>query len=126
MANRILYPEIPPTPQLEQYFRLIREYPRAFVYWKKEWGSWFFDIKGHMFAIANNGRLSFKGSPEDNELLREQFSFVTPGFHLNKKHWNSIDLTKSNLTDQQIDQILKRSYDLVVAKLPKSQRSLLI
>ena len=44
-----------------------------------------------------------------------------PGYHLNKRHWNTITLDGS-LPDQMVTDLLGDSYDLVVASLPKSRK----
>ncbi len=57
-------------------------------------------------------------------ILRDTFPAVTPGYHMNKKHWNSVDLL-ADLDPKLIQDWVDDSYDLVVAKLPKrTQRQL--
>ena len=53
--------------------------------------------------------------------LREQYNAVKPGYHMNKKHWNTI-MNHSDMPDQEMREWIKHSYDLVVAKLPKKTK----
>ena len=68
---------------------------------------------------------TFKGLPEENELLREQYTFIVPGYYANKTHWNSIILKDSTLEEKEYVALLKKSYALTVAKLPKKTRDTL-
>ena len=51
-------------------------------------------------------------------MLREEFIEVTPAWHMNKKHWNSVSFI-GDLNDHQIEQWVKDSYNLVVKNMPK-------
>jgi len=78
-----------------------------------------------MFALVSlDGDLSInlKCDPEKAIVLREQYSSVTPGFHMNKKHWNSI-LVDSFNSKGLIKEWIDHSYDLVVESLPKKLKS---
>ncbi|HLG91090.1 MAG TPA: MmcQ/YjbR family DNA-binding protein [Candidatus Saccharimonadales bacterium] len=69
-----------------------------------------------MFAIvaekSNPVRISLKCDPLLAETLREKYESVMPGYHLNKKHWNTIVLT-GQLSWQEIQDLIKHSYALV-------------
>lgn len=69
-----------------------------------------------MFAIIMEGRepvqLSLKCDPNLSESLRHKYDTVMPGYHLNKKHWNTIVLT-GQLGWAEIKDLIKHSYDLV-------------
>ena len=71
---------------------------------------------GKMFAlIAENSkpvRVSLKGDPQLNEVLRDKYESVLPGWHLNKKHWNTI-LATGQLTDQELKDLIRHSFELV-------------
>ena len=72
-------------------------------------------------SLKTDGNMNLKCDPEKVPQLREQYSFVKPGFHMNKKHWNTIENTPevdSKLLRQWIDD----SYQLIVDKLPKKLR----
>jgi predicted DNA-binding protein (MmcQ/YjbR family) len=69
-----------------------------------------------MFALIAEGsnpvRLSVKGDPQLNILLREKYETVMAGYHLNKKHWNTIVLT-GQLTWEEVQDLIRLSYNLV-------------
>jgi predicted DNA-binding protein (MmcQ/YjbR family) len=69
-----------------------------------------------MFALIAEGadplRLSLKGDPQLNQVLREKYETVMPGYHLNKKHWNTIVLT-GQLTWDEVQDLIRHSYILV-------------
>ncbi len=73
-----------------------------------------------MFALisANSDplRLSLKCDPGLAEVLREKYETVMPGYHLNKKHWNTLVLS-GQLTDEQVKDLIRHSYELVVGSL---------
>ena len=69
--------------------------------------------------------VSLKCEPLLAEQMRVQHPAITAGYHLNKRHWNTITLDGS-LPDQMIADMIEDSYDLVVSKLPQTrQRALL-
>lgn len=83
-------------------------------------------VEGKMFAlifenIDSQPVINLKCDPVIAANLREQYDNVRPGYHMNKKHWNSITLDGS-VPEQDIFLMIGHSYDLVVKKLPKSLR----
>ena len=86
-----------------------------------------FKVGGKMFALsplkAKPLRVSVKCEPELAEGLRAAHEAIRPGYHLNKRHWNTIYLDGS-LPDQMVFDMIEDSYDLVVDALPKSRRSM--
>jgi predicted DNA-binding protein (MmcQ/YjbR family) len=78
-----------------------------------------------MFALsqleAESLRVSVKCEPALAEALRETHAAVIPGYHLNKKHWNTVILDGS-LPDETICDMIEDSYDIVVSKLPQAKR----
>jgi predicted DNA-binding protein (MmcQ/YjbR family) len=62
-----------------------------------------------------------KCDPERAILLREEFDEVKAGWHMNKKHWNTIFMD-GNLTDRQLIEMIDHSFDLIINKLPKHRR----
>jgi predicted DNA-binding protein (MmcQ/YjbR family) len=66
-------------------------------------------------------RISLKCEPSLAEQLREAHSAVTPGYHLNKRHWNTV-IIDGSLPEQMIKDMVEDSYDLVVSKLPAARR----
>lgn len=71
-----------------------------------------------MFAIIAEGsdpvRISLKSDPLLAVHLREKYESVMPGYHLNKKHWNTIVLT-GQLSWEEIQDLIRHSYQLVTA-----------
>lgn len=80
-----------------------------------------YKIEGKVFAIAVESRINLKCDPVHAQELRAVFSEVTPGYHMNKKHWNTLDLT-GDLPKSEIHRQIDHSYDLIVKKLPKATK----
>lgn len=84
-----------------------------------------FKVAGKMFALsALDGaplHVSVKCEPELAAQLRNTHAAIRPGYHLNKRHWNTITLDGS-LPDQLVRDLIEDSYDLVVSALPKRKR----
>lgn len=83
-----------------------------------------FRVMGKMFALAPIGlfdTLNLKCDPERAVELRERYEGVTPGYHMNKQHWNTVDTTGS-VPEKLIRELVDHSYDLVKASLPKKVR----
>ena len=66
--------------------------------------------------------ITLKGKPEVNETLRETYTDVVPGYYANKKHWNSIKLETTEITDEELKRMILNSYELVWANLPAKIR----
>jgi len=84
-----------------------------------------FKVGGKMFALSQleseSLRVSVKCEPELAEALREAHAAVTPGYHLNKRHWNTVVIDGS-LPDDDVRDMIGDSYDLVVSKLPRARQ----
>ncbi|WP_342566236.1 MmcQ/YjbR family DNA-binding protein [Paenibacillus sp. FSL R7-0345] len=88
-----------------------------------------FKVGGKMFAFIYEGaeeacRINLKCDPVIAGNLREQLEAVKPGYHMNKKHWNTV-IVDGSLSLTEIYDMIDHSYNLVVGKLPRSQRDLL-
>lgn len=86
-----------------------------------------FKVVGKMFALTNLEyfeSVNLKCNPVLAVQLREQYAAVSPGYHMNKKHWNTIKADGS-IPDKLLFSWIDHSYDLVVSKLSKKQRELL-
>lgn len=72
-----------------------------------------------MFALMPEGKapasISLKCDPQLSELLREQYETVMPGYHLNKKHWNTVLLT-GQLPWEEVRGLIDLSYNLVTGR----------
>lgn len=72
--------------------------------------------EGKMFALIENDsnplKVSLKCDPLLAETLREKYESVVPGYHLNKKHWNTV-ICSGQLTDDDVKDLARLSHDLV-------------
>jgi predicted DNA-binding protein (MmcQ/YjbR family) len=83
-----------------------------------------YKVMGKMFALTgldNFESVNLKCDPELAIELRERYDGVTPGYHMNKKHWNTVS-THAGISDKLLYEWIKHSYDLVVSSLPKKIR----
>ncbi len=84
-----------------------------------------FKVGGKMFALsqleADSLRVSLKCEPALAEALRETHTAVIPGYHLNKRHWNTVILDGS-LADETVRDMIEDSYDIVLSRLPQADR----
>ena len=86
-----------------------------------------FKVMGKMFALTDVNDFSsinLKVDPEMGIELRERYSSVQEGYHMNKKHWITV-LMDGELPDRLVLQWVDNSYNLVVSGLTKSQKSAL-
>jgi predicted DNA-binding protein (MmcQ/YjbR family) len=78
-----------------------------------------YKVKDKLFALISEGKepvqLSLKCDPLLAKTLREKYETVMPGYHLNKKHWNTIVLS-GQLSWPEVQDLVRHSYDLVVSK----------
>lgn len=85
-----------------------------------------FKVMDKMFALTGLENIertaNLKCDPYYAEELRASYGSVKPGFHMNKKHWNTIHLESSELHKNLVKELIDHSYDLVVAKLPKKRK----
>ena len=83
-----------------------------------------FKVAGKIFALTHVDeftRVNLKCDPELVTELRERYPAVLPGYHMNKKHWNSIMMDHS-IPDSLLKEWIRHSYEQVLAKLPKSKK----
>ncbi len=71
-----------------------------------------------LITLSKGNSFNVKCDPELAVELREQFTEVQPGFHMNKKHWNTVYID-GNLTTRQLREMIDHSYDLIFKSLPK-------
>lgn len=87
-----------------------------------------FKVKDKIFAIQGrfNGKdsVNLKCDPNEALMLRDIFASVIPGYHMNKKHWNTVILD-GKVPTGEIKRMIDRSYALVVKSLKKAQRTAL-
>jgi predicted DNA-binding protein (MmcQ/YjbR family) len=82
-----------------------------------------FKVMNKMFCLLSldETRVSLKNEPEKNMELRAHFPAIIPGYHLNKEHWNTINLDGS-IPPNQIKEMIDTSYHLIVKSLPKKKQ----
>ena len=84
-----------------------------------------FKVMGKMFALTGLDELEFKVNlkcdPERSIELREEYENIIAGFHMNKKHWNTVK-PDGSLSNELFKELIDHSYDLVVKGLPKKLR----
>lgn len=111
----------------------IRDYALSFPYVEE---SFPFDetalvmkVKGKMFLLFDIESkplwVNLKCEPDRALELREHYSFVMPGYHMNKRHWNTIEVTDS-VPDHLIREWIEQSYLLVVKGLKKEDRLMVL
>lgn len=72
-------------------------------------------------AVTGQQQMIIKAEPEDCQALQQQYSFIAPGYHMNKRHWVSV-YPHAELHQQLIEELVTDSYRLVVEKLARAQR----
>jgi len=84
-----------------------------------------FKVCGKMFALTTLDetplRVNLKCNPEQAIELREKYSCVSPGYHMNKRLWNTIEIT-GEMPASGLKQWIKHSYSEVIRKMPRRDR----
>ena len=86
-----------------------------------------FKVGGKMFALTGIEQfksINLKCDPERAIELREEYAGILPGYHMSKKHWNTV-MMDGSVPMKLIKQMIDDSYDLVVSSLPKRERAAL-
>jgi predicted DNA-binding protein (MmcQ/YjbR family) len=103
----------------EQVEKYLLDMPDAKLDYPFGEGVAVYKVNDKMFALVQEGsepvRLSLKSDPLLAETLRERYESVMPGYHLNKKHWNTILLT-GQLSWQEVQDLINHSYNLVTSQ----------
>jgi len=85
-----------------------------------------FKVAGKMFALTGLDRIpataNLKCDPDLALELRDRYDQIRPGYHMNKKHWNTVELD-SGIPDRELRKMIDHSYDLVVKSLPQAERA---
>ena len=85
-----------------------------------------FKVSGKIFALASLDQVpataNLKCDPDLALELRDRYEQVTPGYHMNKKHWNTVEI-ESGIPEIELRKMIDHSYELVVKRLPKSKAS---
>ncbi|HEY5992186.1 MAG TPA: MmcQ/YjbR family DNA-binding protein [Candidatus Udaeobacter sp.] len=84
-----------------------------------------FRVGGKMFALASLDEIpataNLKCDPDLALELRDRYEQVRPGYHMNKKHWNTVEID-SGIPDAELHKMIDHSYELVTKSLPKAER----
>ena len=85
-----------------------------------------FKVAGKMFALISIDEIpataNLKCDPDLALDLRDRYEQVRPGYHMNKKHWNTVEI-KGGIPEAELRKMIDHSYDLVVQSLPRAKRS---
>src|SRR5437588_7520555 len=85
-----------------------------------------FKVAGKMFALVAldevPATVNLKCDPDLALELRDQYEQVRPGYHMNKKHWNTVEI-ESRIPEAELRRMIDHSYELVVKSLPKTARA---
>jgi predicted DNA-binding protein (MmcQ/YjbR family) len=83
-----------------------------------------FKVGGKIFALASLDdippRVNLKCDPERALDLRDRYEDVRPGYHMNKKHWNTVELA-GRIPERELRGMIDHSYELVATRLPKQK-----
>lgn len=84
-----------------------------------------YKVENKIFALyfcdTRGEFINLKCEPEQAQQLRDVFREIKPGYHMNKKHWNTIELT-GTVPECEILRLIDHSYELVVKRLPRTVR----
>ncbi|WP_055434814.1 MmcQ/YjbR family DNA-binding protein [Lacinutrix algicola] len=88
-----------------------------------------FKVAGKMFALIPLDKweqglasLNLKANPDYSQELRVEYESIEPGWHMNKKHWNSIYIYKGELQPKFIMELIDHSYNMVIKGMTKKMR----
>ena len=88
-----------------------------------------FKVGGKMFALVAldeiPARANLKCDPDLALELRDRYEQVQPGYHMNKKHWNTVEI-EGGIPAAELHKMIDHSYELVVKSLPRAQRAKLL
>lgn len=89
-----------------------------------------FKVLGKMFALTSlkkweegQGAVNLKCDPDKAEELRGEYESIKPGFHMSKKHWNTVELFHGELPTDFIQELIDVSYTLVIQGMTKKQQA---
>ena len=112
---------------IEEYHDYCLSKPGVTVEFPFDQRTLVFKVVGKMFALTDVDEfisINLKCDPEKSIELREMYSGIIEGFHMSKKHWNTV-LTDGSIDDPLLIELIDHSYELVVAGLPKKDQEFL-
>lgn len=123
---------------LEQRFNTIKAYALSKSHSRLDFpfgeDVYVFKVQDKMFALMSFNKdqimLNLKCDPDEGAALRDIFPAIKPGYHMNKRHWISIYFQSDNQNDLppegEIERLIDHSFNQVVAKMPKKQRTAIL
>jgi len=88
-----------------------------------------FKVLGKIFLLVSlkswesgNASINLKVDPDYAQELRAEYESIEPGFHMNKKHWNTVKIYKGELAPKFILELIDHSYEMVIKSMPKKLR----
>src|SRR5574344_1893930 len=101
------------------YSNPFEKYPELIVLKHKSNNKWF----GLIFELKNILYINLKIKPIDGAILRDEYSYITPAWHMNKTHWIKVDINKAEI--DLLQEIIKASFELTKPKQLKKVKSTL-
>lgn len=111
-----------PDPNVEAYVLAHKATEKSYPFGKD---AAVYKVKNKMFALMGSIGINLKCDPDEAIIYRQMFECITPAYHMNKEHWNSVALD-NDVPKELIHKMIDDSYALVVAKLPKKDRQRLL
>lgn len=110
----------------EQVMQVCASFPEAVEDYPFGDGVAVFKVGGRMFALmplgGDSATVNLKCDPDIALDLRARHAAVRPGYHQNKRHWNTVELDGS-IADDELHEMIEHWYELVVRQLPRTQRN---
>ncbi|OEK07778.1 MmcQ-like protein [Flavivirga aquatica] len=92
-----------------------------------------FKVLGKMFALVSLKRweqgeaaINLKADPDYSQELRAEYNSIKPGYHMSKKHWNTLYLHENELQPQFVKELIDHSYTMVIKGMTKKQKESLL
>ena len=89
-----------------------------------------FKVMGKVFALTGldkwekgEQKINLKCDPDKAEQLREEYEGIIAGWHSNKRHWNTVTMNSSDISDDLVIELINHSYELVVVGLTKKLKA---
>lgn len=89
-----------------------------------------FKVLGKVFLLTGmdswekgEAAVNLKCDPDYALELRDNYESIEPGYHMNKKHWNTIRIFQGELSSKLLLELIDHSYDMVIKSMPKKMRS---
>jgi predicted DNA-binding protein (MmcQ/YjbR family) len=110
---------------LEYFYEFCNSKPGVTEHFPFDEDTLVFKVGGKIFALSNlsgwengNPSVNLKGKPEHNEVHRVDFEDITPGYHMSKVHWNTVNINLG-VNDLFLKELILNSYNLVFESLTK-------